>query len=162
MPQDFYDDVGSVENKEFLRYEPAFSIQTIKCYGNKIYIQNIPTRKVQTIACQINGMVAKLTIDSGSEGDCIREDVCKKLGIKILPLQNNDHRIPTQADGFSPLDIIGYAKFKAIRGKVTLHFEGYVARTLNAGILCGAPFMERNRLVQELHNRRIIIDGKQD
>ena len=61
-----------------------------------------------------------------------------------------------------PLDIIGYAKFKAIRGKVTLHFEGYVARTLNAGILCGAPFMERNRLVQELHNKKIYlsIDGK--
>ena len=58
------------------------------------------------------------------------------------------------------LEIVGYAKFKAIRGKVTLFFEGYVAKKLNAEILCGAPFMERNRLVQELHNRRIIIDGK--
>ena len=105
-------------------------------------------------------MVAKLTIDSGSEGDCIREDICKKLGIKILPLHKNDHRIPTQADGLSPLKIVGYAKFKAIRGKVILYFEGYVARTLNAEILCGAPFMERNRLVQELHNKRIIIDGR--
>ena len=60
----------------------------------------------------------------------------------------------------SPLEIDGYAKFTAIRGKVTLFFEGYVAKKLNAEILCGAPFMERNRLVQELHNRRIIIDGK--
>merc|ERR1711954_348773 len=102
LPQDYQDDVESVENKEFLFYESAFSIQRIKCYENKIYIQNIPTRKVQTIACQINGKVAKLTIDSGSEGDCIREDVCKKLGIKILPLCYNDHRIPTQADGLSP------------------------------------------------------------
>ena len=68
---------------------------------NKIYIQNIPTRKVQTIACEINDIVAKLTIDSGSEGDCIREDICKKLGIAILPLDKNDHRIPTQPDGLS-------------------------------------------------------------
>ena len=66
LPQDYHHDVGSVENKEFLCYESAFSIQTIKCYENKIYIQNIPTRKVQTIASQINGKVAKLTIDSGS------------------------------------------------------------------------------------------------
>ena len=51
MPRDSYEYVEPVENKEFLYYEPAFSIQAIKCYGNKIYIQNIPTRKVQTIAC---------------------------------------------------------------------------------------------------------------
>ena len=55
MPQDYHDNVGLNENKEFLCYEPAFSIQKIKCYENRIYIQNIPTRKVQTIACQING-----------------------------------------------------------------------------------------------------------
>ena len=64
--QDLHDVVESDENKHFLCYEPDFSIQTLKCHGNKIYIQNIPTRKVQTIASQINGMVAKLTIDSGS------------------------------------------------------------------------------------------------
>ena len=58
VPQDYSDNVGSVENKEFLYYEPTFSIQTIRCFENKIYIQNIPTRKVQTIACQINGIVA--------------------------------------------------------------------------------------------------------
>ena len=105
-------------------------------------------------------MIAKLTIDSGSEGHCIRKDICQKLGIRILPLHKNDQRIPTQAFGLSPLEIVGYTRFRAIRGKVTLYFKGYVAKTLNSEILCGAPFMERKRLVQELNNKRIIIDGK--
>ena len=47
------------------------------------------------------------SVDSGSEGDCIREDICTKLGIEILPLDKNDHRTPTQADGLSPLKIVG-------------------------------------------------------
>ena len=123
-------------------------------------IQSIPTRKVQTIACEVNEKVAKLTIDSGCEGDCVRMDICERHGIPILPLDKNDEKVPTQADGHSPLEIVGQARFTAYRGKVAFEFIGYVAKILNAEILCGAPFMERNKLVQELHNRRIIVDGK--
>ena len=75
-------------------------------------------------------------------------------------MDENDHKVPTQADGTSPLEILGQAKFTAIRDKVTFFFEGYVVKKLNAGILCGAPFMERNKLVQELHNKRVVVDGK--
>ena len=48
----------------------------------------------------------------------------------------------------------------ACRGKISLRFEGYVTDSLQSPILCGAPFLSRNKVVQELHNRRIIIDGK--
>ena len=33
-------------------------------------------------------------------------------------------------------------------------------KTLQSDILCGASFMERNKIVQELYNKRIIIDSK--
>ena len=104
--------------------------------------------------------MAVLTIDSGCEGDCIKLDCCRRLGIKILPLDKDDNKVPTLADGKSPLEIVGQAKFTAVRGNVELVFEGYVAKELNADILCGAPFMERNKLVQELHNKCVVVDGK--
>ena len=47
----------------------------------------------------------------------VRETALGRIFVKsiaILPLDKNDHRIPTQADGLSPLEIVGYAKFKAI------------------------------------------------
>ena len=72
---DYVNFVDPVENTNILYYESSnLSFQSINCQqtNGKIIIQNIPTRKVQTIACEINGKVAKLTIDSGSEGDCIR------------------------------------------------------------------------------------------
>ena len=43
---------------------------------------------------------------------------------------------------------------------VSFKWSGFVAKTLNAEILCGGPFIERNKVVQELHNKRIIVDVK--
>ena len=126
--------VDSVDNKDILYYEPALSIQSIKCTLGKISIQTIPTRKVQTIASEMQGQVLQLTIDSGSEADCIRLDECDRLGIQVQPLAVKDERVPTQADGHSPLQIVGRAKFVTSRGKVSMDFDGYVATTLNAAI----------------------------
>ena len=119
IPETAYDNfVEPVDNKNILYYESSnLSFQSLKCQQteNRLFIQSIPTRKVQTIACEINGKVAKLTIDSGSEGDCIRQDVCTRLAIPVLPLDPNDNKVPTQADGLSPLEIVGQAKFTALR-----------------------------------------------
>ena len=123
---------------------------------------SIPIRKIQNIAVFINNKVAQLSLDSGCEGDCISETECRRLQLPILPLDKSDHK-PKQADGQSNLIIIGKTKFYANRGdekKLNLYFEGYVIKTLQSDILCGASFMERNKIVQELHNKRIIIDGK--
>ena len=80
--------------------------------------------------------------------------------VEIMKLDENDKDLPTQADGQSSLQIIGKASFTATRGKVNFSWIGYVSRTLHANILCGGSFMERNNIIQELNNKRIIIDRK--
>ena len=141
------------ENKESFYYSPVFN-------SNHVKFQALSIRKVQTLTVTINGNYEVLTIDSGSEGNCVSEETCKKLSLPILPLDHDDHSVPTQADGQSPLEIIGQTEFTAVRGNVQMHFTGYVAKKLSASILCGGPFIEENKLVQELHNHRIVIDGK--
>ena len=97
--------VESVENKQVLSYS-AVSFLNITCTNtDKVSISNVPIRKVQSIACEILGKVAALTIDSGCEGDCIKLETCHRLGIKISPIDKNDNKVPTQADGKSPLEI---------------------------------------------------------
>ena len=90
----------------------------------------------------------------------MRENECKRLNIRIDPLDINDTNLPTQADGNSPLEIVGKTKFIATRGKIDLYYEGYVCKRLQSAILCGGPFMEKNKIVQELSNKRIVIDNK--
>ena len=111
----------------------------------------------------VDNKIAQLSLDSGCEGDCIRESECIRLGLDIQPLDETDTQIPTQADGLSSLDIIGKVKFECDRGKLeklTFSWEGFVCKNLLSPILCGGAFMERNRIVQELHKRRIVVDNK--
>ena len=121
---------------------------------------SIPVRKIQNVAFFINGIVTQLALDSGCEGDCMRADECLRLGLSIEPLDHTDTHLPLQADGKSPLNIVGKVKCEPYRGKIALQFEGYVTKNLQSPILCGAPFLSRNKIVQELHNRRIVIDNK--
>ena len=107
----------------------------------------------------MNNKVALLSLDSGCEGDCILESECIRLNIPILPLDSTD-TIPTQADGYSPLQIKGKAKFQCERDKIILYFDGYVTTNMQSRILCGASFLTRNKVVQELHNNKIVIQGK--
>ena len=103
--------------------------------------------------------MALLSLDSGCEGDCILESECLRLNIPILPLDSSD-TVPTQADGHSRLQIKGKAKFQCERDKIILYFDGYVTSNLQSRILCGASFLTRNKVVQELHNNKIVIQGK--
>ena len=49
-------------------------------------------------------------------------ETCLRLGIKVLSLDPDDRNVPTQADGKSPLESVGQAKCKAVRGKVEFFF----------------------------------------
>ena len=117
-------------------------------------------RKIQNIAVFINNKVAQLSLDSGCEGDCITLAECQRLNIVIAPLDSSDCLLPTQADGKSPLKVLGKAQFVARRGKIDFFFNGYVTSTLQSPILCGGSFLERNFIVQELHKKRIVVGSK--
>ena len=41
---------------------------------DQLMCNNIPVRKIQNVAFFVNGKVAQLALDSGCEGDCIREN----------------------------------------------------------------------------------------
>ena len=86
----------------------------------------------------VDNKIAQLSLDSGCEGDCIRESECIRLGLDIQPLDETDTQIPTQADGLSSLDIIGKVKFECDRGKpekLTFAWEGFVCKNLLSPIL---------------------------
>ena len=154
--EDVTDDYDNKDSAFYSCSSPNF--QSIS--SSQVHCNALPIRKVQTISAKINGVTEALTIDSGSEGNCIRLDTCSKLSLSVLPLDKDDQSVPTQADGQSPLHVVGQTEFVAVRNEVSLHWKGYVTKTLSAPILCGGPFIEQNKLVQELHNNRVIVDGK--
>ena len=152
-----------VENKYYYDYESGFGILTDDhTTVEKVpkieppVINIIPTKTIQkfTFTCQNKQVV--LSLDSGCEGNCITEEECKRLQLKIVPLDAQD-KIPSQADGTTSLDPVGAVITTFCRGSHRLHFHGYVVKRLSQPILCGLPFMEQNDLTQNISRKTMTI-----
>ena len=161
---DGYDDEMEDEMPGFMNsyvnknpyYYTDLSIHKVNPPENQPTIRLVPTRTIQKFTFLNQGKQAVLSIDSGSEGDCMLETEASRLNLKILPLDKED-KVPRQADGISPLEVVGVVKTTFARGPNILHFHGYVVKTLSQPILCGTPFICRNKIVQHMHKRLMMI-----
>ena len=63
-----------------------------------------------------------------------------------------------QADGKTPLDIVGEVHETFTRSKVTFVFNGLVASNLDVEILGGAPFQKTNGIMTDFVNENIIVN----
>ena len=102
---------------------------------NRVQIRQSP---VLDIFCSHH--TACLTIDSGATGNMIRASTAQKLGAKVTKSSQLAH----QADGSSPLQILGETRLTFSRDDHELFFEGLVVKNLDTDILAGIPFMQKN------------------
>ena len=77
----------------------------------------------------------RVTIDSGATGNMIRETTAKRLGVTIRKSSQSAH----QADGSSPLVVVGETSFSLTRNGCEFHFEGLVVASLDVEIPAGTP-----------------------
>ncbi|CAG2246128.1 unnamed protein product [Mytilus edulis] len=102
--------------------------------SNRVQIQQSPY-----IDAYYGHNPTRLTIDSGATGNMIRASAATKLNAKITSSSKSAH----QADGSSPLTVVGETRLTFTRDKHQLYFEGLVVENLNSDILAGIPFMEK-------------------
>ena len=99
---------------------------------------------------------ARITIDSGATGNLINLRTAKRLGLVINKSSQSAH----QADGSSPLTIVGETRLTFQRDNHNLTFQGLVVENLDVDILGGAPFMEHNDIMIRPAKRQVILsDG---
>lgn len=75
----------------------------------------------------------------------------QKLQVEIYKGAQSAH----QADGSSPLKVIGETKLSFTRGQHLFQFEGLVVENLDVEVLAGTPFMEANDIAVLPAKRRI-------
>ena len=99
---------------------------------------------------------ARITIDSGATGNMIRASTAQRTGANITESSQSAH----QADGSSPLTVIGETRLTLTRDGHTFLFEGLVVENLDVAVLAGTPFMETNDLAVRPAKRMIsLADG---
>ena len=98
----------------------------------------------------------RVTIDSGTTGNMIRHTVIQCLGYQVTPNSQSVH----QADGSSPLHIVGETHFPFTCEGHTFTFKGLVVEDLDVDILAGTPFMESNDITVRPAKHHVILgDG---
>ncbi|KAJ8349609.1 hypothetical protein SKAU_G00247390 [Synaphobranchus kaupii] len=86
----------------------------------------------------------------------IRLPAAQRFGAKITASSQSAH----QADGSSPMVIVGETRLVFSRGTNKFHFEGLVVENLDVDILAGTPFMSTNDISVHPAKRQVTLgDG---
>ena len=97
----------------------------------------------------------QLTLDTGATSNMVRASFAKLYGFPITPAS----QMARQADGVTPMDVIGEVHCSLTRGHKTFELDALVVRQLDVDILAGNPFMVRNDIGVRPAKRQIEIGG---
>ena len=90
---------------------------------------------------------ARITLDTGCVGgNCIKAEVAQRLNLPI----SKTKRKAFQADGTTPLAVVGEVKTVFTRDAHRLPFRGLVVKDLEVDILGGTPFLRENDMYDVL------------
>ena len=98
-----------------------------------------------------------LTLDTGATSNMVRTSSAKLYGFPITPASQMAH----QADGVTPMDVIGEVHCSLTRGQWTFELHALVVRQLDVNIQAGNPFMVRNDSGVCPAKRQIEIGGSE-
>jgi len=98
----------------------------------------------------------RITIDSSATGNMIRLSTVQKLGAEIRKSAQSAH----QADGSSPLKVVGKTRISVPRDSHVFQFEGLILKNLDVEVHAGTPLMEVNDIAVRPPKRLITLgDG---
>ena len=97
----------------------------------------------------------QLTLDTGATSNMVRASTAQLYGFPITPAS----QMARQANGVTPMDVIGEVHCSLTRGQWTFDLDALVVCQLDVDILAGNPFMTRNDIGVRPAKRQIEIGG---
>ena len=97
----------------------------------------------------------QLTLDTGATSNMVRASPAQLYGFPITPAS----QMARQADGVTPMDVIGEVHCSLTCGQWTFELDDLVVRQLDVDILANNPFMARNDNGVRPAKRQIEIGG---
>ena len=123
-------------------------------HNPKISIGRVQVKQSPYINVFHNHHDAHITLDSGAEANMMRESVALTLNAKIT----KSNQTAFQADGKSPMTVVGEVRITFTRSGKTFTFEGLVVENLDVDILAGVPFLSLNDITIRTAKHHVILD----
>ena len=97
----------------------------------------------------------RLTLDTGATTNMMSEQFAKRIAIQVHPAS----QMACQADGVTPLDVMGEVHCKLTRGVHSFKLDALVVKQLDVDVLAGNPFFVSNDIATRPAKRQIVIKG---
>ena len=115
--------------------------------------RRVVTKQSPTLRAFYNHHPLVLTLDTGAEISMMKSSVAREIGAKI----SKSNQSALQADGVTPLEILGETHLRLSHDKCTLLLDALVISDLDVDILAGIPFMTVNDVSLRPAKHQIII-----
>ena len=96
-----------------------------------------------------------ITLDTGATTNMIRASTARVCKLTITPA----YQIARQADGVTPLDVIGEIHCNVTRGSLSFQLNALVVKQLDVDVLAGDSFLVHNDVAVRPSKKQIIIGG---
>ena len=116
-------------------------------------LRRVSTKKSPFFKAFYKQFPLQLTLDTGAEVSMVKASSVNLIGV---PIKKSNHTA-LQADGITPLDIVGECHFTLCRDGIELQLEALVVNDLDVDILAGIPFMSTNDIAIYPSKHKIVI-----
>ncbi len=127
------------------------------CHNHRVKstTHRVSTKQSPHLKVFYNHHAVHLTLDTGAETSMIKTSVAKQIGANIKKTKQT----ALQADGITPLSVIGEVHLNMSRNGHTLHLDALVVNDLDVDVLAGTPFMASNDVSIRPSKQQITIQG---
>ena len=99
----------------------------------------------------------RLTLDTGATTNMIRAPFARSIGLPIAPAS----QVARQADGVTPLSVVGEVHCQLTRGSATFQLDALVVQQLDVDVLAGNPFLATNDVATRPAKHQIVLNGSE-
>ena len=99
----------------------------------------------------------RLTLDTGATTNMVRDSFAQAISIPIKPAS----QMARQADGITPLDVVGEVHCTVSRGERIFQLDALVVKQLDVDVLAGNPFLTSNDIAIRPAKNQIVIQGSE-
>ena len=120
------------------------------------FTRRVNVKKSPELRAFYNHHPVRITLDSGAETNMIKASTARYLGVPV----SANSQSALQADGVTPLTVVGETHVSLVRDGVTLHLEALVVEELDVDILGGTPFLCANGVCISFPDNKIVLHDK--
>ena len=104
-----------------------------------------------------NHHMLEIVLDTGAETNMIKAAVARYIGAKV----KQSRQTALQADGRTPLHVVGETNISLTRGRTVLYLEALVVENLDVDILAGTPFLMTNDITLRPAKQQVILGNSE-